>query len=112
MSERLLSAAQLETVVYEGHAWSQFLPGRFTPSKEGVGLDEAEGGRVYRKGYFLGDGTGAGKGRQVAACILDNWLQGRRRNIWVSKNETLLEDARRDWTALGGLAADIQPLSN
>src|SRR3546814_17574235 len=65
----------------------------------------------YRKGYFLGDGTGAGKGRQVAACILDNWLQGRRRNIWVSKNETLLEDARRDWTALGGLAADIQPLS-
>jgi len=112
VSERLLSASQLETVVYAGHAWSQFLPGRFTPSKEGVGLDEAEGGRVYRKGYFLGDGTGAGKGRQVAACILDNWLQGRRRNIWVSKNETLLEDARRDWTALGGLAADIQPLSN
>src|SRR3546814_3240318 len=36
----------------------------------------------------------------------------RSRNIWVSKNETLLEDARRDWTALGGLAADIQPLSN
>src|SRR3546814_2619614 len=66
----------------------------------------------YRRGLFAGDGTGAGKGRQVAACILDNWLQGRRRNIWVSKNETLLEDARRDCTALGGLAADIQPLSN
>ncbi|MGE4306656.1 MAG: strawberry notch-like NTP hydrolase domain-containing protein, partial [Novosphingobium sp.] len=112
VSERLLSASQLETVVYAGHAWSQFLPGRFTPSKEGVGLEEAQEGRSYRKGYFLGDGTGAGKGRQVAACILDNWLQGRRRNIWVSKNETLLEDARRDWTALGGLAADIQPLSN
>src|SRR3546814_1176814 len=47
-----------------------------------------------------------------ALPIFDNWLQGRRRNIWVSKNETLLEDARRDWTALGGLAADIQPLSN
>lgn len=112
VSERLLSASQLETVVYAGHAWSQSLPGRFRPSKEGVGLEEAEGGRAYVKGYFLGDGTGAGKGRQVAACILDNWLQGRRRNIWVTKNEALLEDARRDWTALGGLPADVQPLSN
>src|SRR3546814_12584869 len=61
---------------------------------------------------LLGGGTGAGKGRQIAACILDSWLQGRRRNIWISKNEALLEDARRDWTALGGLAADIQPLAN
>ena len=112
VSERLLSASQLETVVYAGHAWSQYLPGKFKPSKEGVGLEEAEDGRAYRKGYFLGDGTGAGKGRQIAACILDNWLQGRRRSIWVSKNEALLEDARRDWTGLGGLAADIQPLSN
>ena len=112
VSERLLSASQLETVVYAGHAWGQFLPGRFRPAREGVGLDEAEDGRPYRKGYFLGDGTGAGKGRQIAACILDNWLAGRRRNIWISKNEALLDDARRDWTALGGLAADIQPLSN
>ena len=112
VSERLLSASQLETVVYAGHAWSQFLPGRFRPAREGVGLEEAEDGKAYRKGYFLGDGTGAGKGRQVAACILDNWLAGRRRNIWVSKNEALLEDARRDWNALGGLAADIQPLGN
>jgi len=112
VSERLLSASQLETVVYAGHAWEQFLPGRFHAAKEGVGLDEAADGRAYRKGYFLGDGTGAGKGRQVAACILDSWLAGRRRNIWVSKNEALLEDARRDWTALGGLAADIQPLAN
>ncbi|WP_416341390.1 strawberry notch-like NTP hydrolase domain-containing protein [Sphingobium yanoikuyae] len=112
VSERLLSASQLETVVYAGHAWEQFLPGRFRPAKEGVGLEEADDGRAYRKGYFLGDGTGAGKGRQVAACILDSWLQGRRRNIWISKNEALLEDARRDWTALGSLAADIQPLAN
>jgi len=112
VSERLLSASQLETVVYAGHAWSQNLPGRFKPDKEGVGLTIAEDGDIYRKGFFLGDGTGAGKGRQIAACILDNWLQGRRRNIWVTKNEPLLDDARRDWTALGGVAADIQPVSN
>lgn len=112
VAERLLSASQLETVVYAGHAWSQSLPSRFKPDKEGVGLTIAEDGAAYRKGFFLGDGTGAGKGRQIAACILDNWLQGRRRNIWVTKNEPLLEDARRDWTALGGLTGDIQPLGN
>ncbi len=112
VAERLLSSSQLETVVYAGHAWSQLIPGRFNPNKEGVGLTLAEDGAVYRKGFFLGDGTGAGKGRQIAACILDNWLQGRRRNIWVTKNAPLLEDARRDWTALGGLSGDVQPISN
>ena len=112
VAERMLSSSQLETVVYAGHAWSQMIPGTFKPAKEGVGLTIDPEGRAYRKGFFLGDGTGAGKGRQVAACILDNWLQGRRRHIWVSKNEPLLEDARRDWTALGGMTADVQPLSN
>lgn len=113
VSERMLSASQLETVVYAGHAWSRRLPGKMKPAAEGVGLTiDNEEGRLYRMGFFLGDGTGAGKGRQVAACVLDQWLQGKRRHIWVSKNEPLLEDARRDWTALGGLSADVQPLSN
>ncbi|ATP22106.1 strawberry notch-like NTP hydrolase domain-containing protein (plasmid) [Sphingobium limneticum] len=111
ISERLLSSSQLETVIYAGDAWDQFLPGQFRPAKEGVGLELSEEGRRYRKGFFLGDGTGAGKGRQIAACILDNWLAGRRRHIWVTKNEPLLEDARRDWTALGGMTADIQPMT-
>ncbi|WP_379923701.1 strawberry notch-like NTP hydrolase domain-containing protein [Erythrobacter sp. R86502] len=111
VSERLLSASQLETVVYAGHAWGQWLPGTFRPNPEGVGLLIDEDGASYRKGFFLGDGTGAGKGRQIAATILDNWLQGRRRAIWISKNEPLLDDARRDWAALGGLAADVQSLS-
>ncbi|WP_066119167.1 strawberry notch-like NTP hydrolase domain-containing protein [Blastomonas sp. CCH9-A1] len=111
VSERLLSASQLETVVYAGSAWTQWIPGSFRPDKEGVGLLLDENGARYRKGFFLGDGTGAGKGRQVAAVVLDNWLQGRRRAIWISKNEPLLDDARRDWTALGGIAADVQSLS-
>jgi len=46
VSERLLSASQLETVVYAGHAWDQFLPGKFKPANEGVGLSEAEEGRA------------------------------------------------------------------
>jgi len=112
VTDRLLSSSQLETVVYAGHAWSQMLPGKFVPEKEGVGLKLDPEGRAYRKGFFLGDGTGAGKGRQIAACILDNRLQGRRRHIFVTKNEPLLEDIRRDVTALAGLSADVQPLSN
>ena len=53
-----------------------------------------------------------GRGRQIAAVVLDDWLRGRRKHVWISRNATLLEDARRDWPAIGGVGADIQPLSN
>ena len=61
---------------------------------------------------MLGDGTGCGKGRQVAAVILDNRLRGRKRALWLSQSDKLLEDARRDWCALGGLESDVIPLGN
>ena len=64
----------------------------------------------FRRGWFLGDGTGCGKGRQVAGIILDNWLKGRRKALWISKSE-LIEDARRDWSALGQERLLIQPLA-
>ena len=64
-----------------------------------------------RRGWMLGDGTGCGKGRQVAAIILDHWLRGRRRALWLSASDKLLEDARRDWAAIGGSEADVIPLS-
>ena len=48
---------------------------------EGVNVFLDQDGRPYRTGFFLGDGTGAGKGRQVAAIILDQWLRGRRKHI-------------------------------
>ena len=50
--------------------------------------DDAENAVRFRRGWFLGDGTGAGKGRQVAGILLDNWLKGRRRAVWVSRNPT------------------------
>ena len=108
---KTLSDAQLETLIYAGDAFERDIPGLFTPVEEGLSLAPDENGRAYRTGFFLGDGTGAGKGRQVAAIILDQWLRGRRKHIWISKTETLLEDARRDWTAVGGLALDIQHLN-
>jgi predicted RNA methylase len=112
VSAGLLSDAQLETLIYAGGAFERDLPGRFVLLDGGCELKAAdENGSLYRAGYFIGDGTGAGKGRQIAGVILDQWLRGNARHIWISKNETLLEDARRDWTALGGLPLDVQPLS-
>jgi hypothetical protein len=111
IGEGLLSTAQAETLIYAASAHERDLPGRFIPENEGCTLKPCEYGQVYRQGFFLGDGTGAGKGRQAASVILDRWVQGERRHIWISKNEALLEDARRDWAALGGLPIDIQPLS-
>ena len=63
-----------------------------------------------RRGWMLGDGTGCGKGRQVAGIVLDRWLRGERRALWLSASDKLLEDTRRDWAALGGLESDVIPL--
>jgi hypothetical protein len=110
VSKWLLSAAQAETLIYAVTAHARDLPGSFVPQDKGCSLAPSPDGAAYRMGYFLGDGTGAGKGRQVASVILDRWLRGERRHIWISKNEALLEDARRDWSVVGGLPIDIQPL--
>lgn len=111
----LLSDAQLESVVYAGEAHAVHLTGRYAVARSFDRTDrlpdDAEAGVRFRKGWFLGDGTGAGKGRQVAGILLDNWLRGRRRAVWVSKSDKLIEDAVRDWTALGGARSDITALS-
>ena len=81
------------------------------PATDATGDGEALSAPVrLRRGWMLGDGTGCGKGRQVAAIILDHWLRGRRRALWLSASDKLLEDARRDWAAIGGSEADIIPL--
>ncbi|MDP4025754.1 strawberry notch family protein [Methylobacterium sp. NEAU 140] len=111
----LLSECQLETVIYTGAAHARHLPGHWTVDETGTVLSAAaagaEGAVRFRQGFFLGDGTGAGKGRQVAGVILDNWGQGRRRALWISKSDALLEDAQRDWRHLGQEPLQIVPLS-
>ena len=108
-----LSEPQLETLVMAETSFAQDLPGRFVTDEEGrLQRDDADEAAVaYRQGYFLGDGTGCGKGRQVAGLILTGWLAGRKRAVWVSKSATLIEDARRDWIDLGGASTDIHALS-
>ena len=82
------------------------------PATDAIGDGEALSAPVrFRRGWMLGDGTGCGKGRQVAAIILDHWLRGRRRALWLSASDKLLEDARRDWAAIGGSEADVIPLN-
>jgi len=115
VEQGLLSDAQLESVIYAGQAHSQYLAGHWlvdaTFDKIEAAPGSCEGAVAFRKGWFLGDGTGAGKGRQVAGVLLDNWLKGRQRAVWISKSDKLLEDAQRDWRALGQEPLLVTPLS-
>ena len=125
-----LSDAQLESVVLAAEAHGSHLDATFRISEDhelvrrvdGAGDivddDPGSGGDgpsysspvCFRQGWMLGDGTGCGKGRQVAAIILDRWLRGCRRALWLSQSDKLIEDTRRDWQAVGGLADDVIPL--
>ena len=127
VTEGKLSDAQLESVVLAADAHTRDLPGLYHIDSSfelirPAGVDppprdeNTESTTVWSKpvrvraGWMLGDGTGTGKGRQVAGVILDQWLQGNRRALWLSASDKLLEDARRDWTALGGREDDVVPL--
>jgi predicted RNA methylase len=115
VSAGLLSDAQLESVIYAGEAHTGFLAGSWTVDETfdivSAAPDDRDDAVQFRRGWFLGDGTGAGKGRQVAGILLDNWLKGRRRAVWVSKSDKLIEDAQRDWSALGQERLLVTPLS-
>ncbi len=83
ITEGRLSDVQLERVIYAGQRHEQQL------------ADNS------RAGFFVGDGTGVGKGRILAGIIADNFNQGRKRALWLSVNNDLLEATRRDLTDLG-----------
>ncbi len=134
VTDGLLSDAQLESVVLAGEAHNRHLAAQYRVGsgwetvhrcrEDGDDGEEIDTSFVtsdgetlsepvrFRRGWMLGDGTGCGKGRQVAAIILDNRLRGRKNALWLSQSDKLLEDARRDWTALGGLDSDVIPLGN
>ena len=111
----LLSDAQLETVIYAGEAHAEYLAGAWmlddTFDVVSAAADDTAGAVRFRQGFMIGDGTGVGKGRESAAVILDNWMQGRRKAVWISKSDKLIEDAQRDWSALGMERLLITPLS-
>ena len=51
-------------------------------------------------------------GIPTCSAPVHNRLRGRKKALWLSQSDKLLEDARRDWTALGGLESDVIPLGN
>ena len=138
VAEGQLSDAQLESVVLAGQAHENHLAAEYrigagweTVQRVDTDGDDDNDGEPqaseddskivdpdeplsepvrFRRGWMLGDGTGCGKGRQVAAIILDQWLRDRKRALWLSQSDKLLEDARRDWCAVGGRAEDVIPL--
>jgi len=88
--DRVLSRAQLETLVHALDATSSDLPGRYYVPGRGLELVPDAEGTNYRRGFFLGDGTGAGKGRQLASILMDQWLRGHRRHLWISESNALI----------------------
>jgi hypothetical protein len=82
---KLISSAQLESVISacEAHSW------------------HIHGNENFRAGFALGDGAGVGKGRQIAAIILNSFVRGCSRALWLSVSSDLFHDARRDLNEIG-----------
>lgn len=78
-----LSDLQMESIIYAGQRHEQRL---------------ADGSRA---GFFIGSSTGVGKGRILAGIIADNWFQGRRKTIFFSVNNVLIEAIRNDLRDIG-----------
>ncbi|XP_054279208.1 protein strawberry notch-like [Macrosteles quadrilineatus] len=88
-----LSALQLEAITYAAQQHQHFLP---------------DGSRA---GFLIGDGAGVGKGRTVAGCIFENYLQGRKKAIWISVSADLKYDSERDLDDIGATNIKVYALS-
>ena len=82
VTDGVLSDAQLEAVT---RAWQSF----------DKTLDSGEA-----QGYFIGDGTGVGKGREIAGIMYESFLRGQNKAVWITKGSNLLADAKRDLGAV------------
>ena len=83
LAKGCLSSPQMETIIYACQKHDMFLQ------------------TGERRGFFLGDGAGVGKGRQLAGIIYENWLRGRKKHIWLSASADLMLDSRRDIEDIG-----------
>uniref|UniRef100_A0A8B9K286 Protein strawberry notch homolog 2 n=1 Tax=Astyanax mexicanus TaxID=7994 RepID=A0A8B9K286_ASTMX len=83
INDRLLSALQLEAIIYACQQHEVILQNN------------------QRAGFLIGDGAGVGKGRTVAGIILENYLKGRKKALWFSVSNDLKYDAERDLQDIG-----------
>ena len=85
-----LSALQLEAVTYACQRYELTL-------QDGC-----------RAGFFIGDGAGMGKGREIAGLLAENYIQGRTKSLWVSISSDLKVDAERDLGDCGISTDDVE----
>lgn len=78
VATKCLSSLQIESIVYACTKHCYILP-----SGE-------------RAGFCIGDGAGIGKGRTICGIIIENFIRGRPKHIWVTTSNDLYHDARRD----------------
>mmetsp|Transcript_13450 Transcript_13450/g.43812 ORF Transcript_13450/g.43812 Transcript_13450/m.43812 type:complete len:544 (+) Transcript_13450:67-1698(+) len=85
VEENRLSGLQLESIAYANYRFAKSL---------------ADGSRC---GFFIGDGAGMGKGRQLAGIIAQQSRRGHGRHVWISVSNDLKFDAERDLADILGL---------
>ena len=66
----LLTDLQLEAILYACDQHERMLP-----------YDRTKGESRVRAGFFMADGPGVGKGRQIAGIVLENFLRGRKKAV-------------------------------
>ena len=66
VKEGKLSNLQLEAVAYANMCF-------------GKNLEDGS-----RRGFFIGDGAGIGKGRELAGIVAQQWARGVRKHLWIS----------------------------
>ena len=98
ISQGKLSSLQFESVALCCQRHLHVLP---TPPTATAAAADSPAGGATRCGFFLGDGAGVGKGRQLAAICLDSLARGRDRHLWFSSSADLRVDAIRDLRDLG-----------
>lgn len=89
-----LSDAQLDAIATVGAMNDQYLPA-------------AHGTTPIRAGALVGDGTGVGKGREIAGVIMDNWNRGRKKALIVTKNDELAAAVGGHFKGAGGDPAKV-----
>jgi hypothetical protein len=96
-----LTNLQLESILYACDQHQHMLP-----------CDQSAGETPVRAGFFMGDGPGVGKGRQIAGIVMENYLRSRKKAVWISVGPDLLEDARRDLRDIGAGAIKVHDLKD
>ena len=99
VSEGIVSDVQIEAVTFIGEAHSHYI--------QTQGTDDGSPTSSFRQGFMLGDGAGAGKGRIIAATIVDRRAKGDDIALWVSQTDNLYKSTVRDLRELG---ADTRPV--